>query len=214
MTDNVHVKGDLKSDVINVSRYIDGTKLEDLLDETWSKSQDQVVNGSYTFTKNITVTNSTVYGYLNGKKITSLLTTTTEQEVTAPKTFTENLTILNTNLTLNNFTINGMNIPDDIVTGKSNQTIYGKKRFNRLGFRDLEISGSVDGVNITDFNKNKMTVTTDQVINSTAIFESGFASNSDVEVGGLVDGVNLTAMERNVDTDGKTTVINGIPYYI
>ena len=175
------------------------------------------MNGSYTFTKNITVTNSTVYGYLNGKKIRSLLTTTTEQEVTAEKTFIETLTILNTNLTLNNFTINGMNIPDDIVIAKSNQTIYGKKRFNRLRFKDLEISGSVDGVNVTDFNKNKMTVTTDQVINSTTIFESGFSSNSDVKVGGLVDGVNLTAMESNVDTDGKTTIITGITlliYYI
>ena len=147
----------MTSTVINVSRYIDGTKLEDLRKETWSKSNDQVINATYTFTKNLTVTESKIHGHLNGKRISSLLTTTTEQEIAAPKTFTEDL-VLNTSLALINFTINQLNIPDDIVTTKSNQTVYGKKKFNRLALEDLEITGRVDGVNIEDFNKNKMTV--------------------------------------------------------
>ncbi len=123
------------------------------------------------------------------------MTTNTRQNVTGKKLFAEEFTIYG-NITTKNFTINGMNIPEDLVLKSSNQIISGSKVFkSRVKFgKSVAVDGLVNGKDLMKFSRGVVTLATDQTIVGKKTFARGFHVDSDVRVDGLVDGVNLTEL--------------------
>ena len=55
--------------------------------------------------------------------------------------------------------------------------------------------------------QKKMSVSQNQNISGSILFNSGLNIYSDITVGGLVDGINLTGLKEDVDKNGKEQVI-------
>ena len=189
---------------------IDGVNLTHLKENTWSKSQEQILNGNYQINNNLSVIeNLTISGDLNGTPINRFMTTNTEQMITGEKTFMSDLHF-NDSISLDNFTMNGYTIPDDFVSRDGDQTINGNKIFKNItAEQGINIQGLIDDVNVTSFDANKMTQTTDQTITSGIVFNSGINVNSDLSTAGLIDGINLTAFQNDIMNLGKKQVISG-----
>jgi len=203
LTKSLTVDGNFTTDTLEVSGLIDGTNITDLNARTLKKSANQTIHGIYNFTEDITL-NTAQVERINNRNVSSFMTTNTEQIVTGMKTFNDNVTV--DRLSLENFTVNGLRIPEDVVTSDGNHTITGKKEFGDVEIKNLELHGLLNGVNVTMFNRNKMTLTTDQVIQS-VVFSNGFFTSSGITVGGVVDGVNLTDIGR--DRSNEVEQIHG-----
>ena len=210
MSKSISIKANATITDVTVDGLVDGTNLTDLNNRAWSKTKEQILQGQYNITKNVTiVADVNVTGKINGISVDSLMTTNTEQTILGLKSFANNVSVLN-NVTLKNFTLNSFDIPKDVVTTHSTQSITGVKKFkDDVVLQVLESDGLIDGVNVTDFNTYKMTLTTTQEIPTNMTFNSGFMTTSDITVGGLVDGVNLTALNEDLMMAGKTQVITG-----
>lgn len=138
------------------------------------------------------------------------MTTNTEQRVTGKKIFKEDITILG-NITMNNFTVNRLRIPEDLVLRGANKKIEGKKSFaSPVRFRkSLEVNGLVNGKNLSHFSRRVLTLSTDQIITGKKTFLNGFTVNGNLDVNGLVDGVNLTKLDLDAVRINKNETIKG-----
>ena len=56
---------------------------------------------------------------------------------------------------------------------------------------------------MSDFDEKRMSVSQNQNISGSMLFNSGVDIYSDIIMGGLVDGVNLTVLKEYVDNSGR-----------
>ena len=61
---------------------------------------------------------------------------------------------------------------------------------------------------MSDFDEKRMSVSQNQNISGSMLFNSGVDIYSDITVGGLVDGVNLTVLKEYVDKSGREQIIS------
>ncbi|XP_065649576.1 uncharacterized protein LOC100199482 isoform X2 [Hydra vulgaris] len=197
----------LVSNLTFVNGYVDGTNISNLKINSWRKSTNQNITGCFTFKKLSVTGNLTVNGKINDISIDNLMTTNTEQTVTGSKSF-YNEFVVASDLTLKNFTLNGLMFPDDLIKRSGVQTISGYKTFKNLEFnKPVIINALIDQVNITDFNINKVTTSGAQNITQKVIFQNGFTVTSDVIIKGLVDGTNLDKIKENIEASMGDQII-------
>ena len=136
------------------------------------------------------------------------MTTNTEQTISGSKKFQSGLEISN-DILMKNFTLNSLDIPKDLVRKTGNITISGNKNFTSdVKFASpINILGKLNEVILSDFNEKRMSVSQNQNISGSILFNSGLDIYSDITVGGLVDGVNLTGLKEDMDKNGKEQII-------
>ena len=192
---------------------IDGVNLTDLNSRTWKRNGNQTFYGRYTFVRNLTAMKDlNVKGLINGLHIPNdVMTTTTTQVVTGVKTFKEDLVVVG-NITTKNYTFNSINIPDDLVLKSKDQIIKGKKTFKGdvTFLSDVEVNGTVNGKDLSEFSGRVVTLSTDQEITGKKTFTTGFNVIGDLQVNGLIDGINLTEFIEDAVTLDTSQNITGI----
>ncbi|XP_066917785.1 uncharacterized protein [Clytia hemisphaerica] len=184
-----------------VTGLVDGTNITDLHQHGLQNTVAQTITGQYTFNEVVNFTRDlTVENQINDLYINEILTKTRNQTISGHLNFTDNVLIRNENLELYNNTVNGIRF-ENVLTLNTEQIISGRKTYIGVNFRTLETVGKVDGVNISDFAANKVSVTGSDILTKSIIFTNGFNVSSDVNVGGYVDGANITALWQSANSD-------------
>ncbi len=92
-------------------------------------------------------------------------------------------------------TVNGLNIPRDVVLLSTNQTIKGVKKFEEdlvvLADIDAEPNVTIDNVDVSELALNAVYLNQSQTIRSRVRF-SNVTANSDVVIDGLVNDLNIS----------------------
>lgn len=176
------------------------------------KGYDQDITGKYSFQKDVQFAKAISIGsLLNELSVDDIMTTNTDQNVTASHLFTADVTIIaNQNLKLNSFTVNN-NSFDEIMTVDGNQTITGKKSYSTaVAFQGMYFVTALQGISsVDDFIANKVSKTSNDTITGHVTFGKGFDVSTDVDVGGLVDRVDIKALLENTQQEDSNTLVNG-----
>ena len=175
------------------------------------KGYEQIITGKYSFDEDSQFAETiTIESNLNEHSTDAIMTTSTDQNITASHTFTADvITITKPNLALNSFTINNVSF-DNIMTINGNQSITGIKSYSTVNFNDMNFVNSLQGISsIDDFIANKVSETGDDVITGHVTFDKGFDVGTDVNVGGLVDGVDVKALLESTHQKDNNTLVNG-----
>ncbi|KAG1655562.1 hypothetical protein GQR58_024443 [Nymphon striatum] len=205
----ISVNGD-----IGVGRTVDGIDLSKLRDFCIILSNLTVIDGDVTFHNTVNITDKIyVDGNTNGfnlKEVAEDIVYDDEEKVTisAKKTFLKDLKCKEKFEVTG--TINGFVLPTDFVDLTSNQNISGYKTFTNVKFLNhLNLSGLIDGVNITNLVKSVVTLSTDQNITSHITFTGGIIIAGDliVSVNRTIDGVDVS--DDLVHRNGSSQYITG-----
>ena len=139
-----------------------------------------------------------------------VMTTNTDQRVQGKKVFTKPV-VLNGNMTTVNATINGLNIPDDLVLRNTRQRVTGQKNFSKAVIveESIIVVGKTNGLDLSEFSKRVVTLSSNQTITRKKTFLKGFAVGQNLDVTGLVDGVNLTELDSDAVRINQSEVIKG-----
>ena len=204
------VSRNLETRQIFTNNLIDSVNITNLDEKAWKKSEKQTIEAEFTFKKNVSVSkNITIKGKLNDKEIDGIMTTNTEQTISGSKEFQSGLEISN-DILLKNFTLNSLDIAKDLVRKIGNITISGNKNFTSdVKFvSPINILGKLNEVVLSDFDDKRMSLSQNQTITESMVFNSGLDIYSDITVGGLVDGVNLTGLREDMDKFVKEQIIS------
>lgn len=204
------VSRNLETRQIFTNNLIDSVNITNLDEKAWKKNEEQTIEAEFTFKKNVSVSkNITIKGKLNDKEIDEIMTTNTEQTISGSKEFQSGLEISN-DILLKNFTLNSLDIPKDLVRKTGNITISGNKNFTSdVKFASpIKILGKLNEVVLSDFDDKRMSLSQNQTITESMVFNSGLDIYSDITVGGLVDGVNLTGLREDMDKSVKEQIIS------
>lgn len=107
----MNIAGQFNTGNLTTTGLIDGTNITELNTKTLKRSINQTITGNFTLTKDVTFQNANVEK-LNNRHVTSFMTTNTEQMVSGVKTFNDAVSI--DRVTMRNFTLNGLRIPEVI----------------------------------------------------------------------------------------------------
>lgn len=204
------VSRNLETRQIFTNNLIDSVNITNLDEKAWKKNEEQTIEAEFTFKKNVSVSkNITIKGKLNDKEIDGIMTTNTEQTISGSKEFQSGLEISN-DILLKNFTLNSLDIAKDLVRKTGNITISGNKNFTSdVKFvSPINILGKLNEVVLSDFDDKRMSLSQNQTITESMVFNSGLDIYSDITVGGLVDGVNLTGLREDMDKSVKEQIIS------
>ena len=204
------VSRNLETRQIFTNNLIDSVNITNLDEKAWKKNEEQTIEAEFTFKKNVSVSkNITIKGKLNDKEIDEIMTTNTEQTISGSKEFQSGLEISN-DILLKNFTLNSLDIAKDLVRKIGNITISGNKNFTSdVKFvSPINILGKLNEVVLSDFDDKRMSLSQNQTITESMVFNSGLDIYSDITVGGLVDGVNLTGLREDMDKSVKEQIIS------
>ena len=204
------VSRNLETRQIFTNNLIDSVNITNLDEKAWKKNEEQTIEAEFTFKKNVSVSkNITIKGKLNDKEIDEIMTTNTEQTISGSKEFQSGLEISN-DILLKNFTLNSLDIAKDLVQKIGNITISGNKNFTSdVKFvSPINILGKLNEVVLSDFYDKRMSLSQNQTITESMVFNSGLDIYSDITVGGLVDGVNLTGLREDMDKSVKEQIIS------
>ena len=204
------VSRNLETRQIFTNNLIDSVNITNLDEKAWKKNEEQTIEAEFTFKKNVSVSkNITIKGKLNDKEIDEIMTTNTEQTISGSKEFQSGLEISN-DILLKNFTLNSLDIAKDLVRKIGNITISGNKNFTSdVKFvSPINILGKLNEVVLSDFDDKRMSLSQNQTITESMVFNSGLDIYSDVTGGGLVDGVNLTGLREDMDKSVKEQIIS------
>ena len=204
------VSRNLETRQIFTNNLIDSVNITNLDEKAWKKSEKQTIEAEFTFKKNVSLSkNITIKGKLNDKEIDEIMTTNTEQTISGSKEFQSGLEISN-DILLKNFTLNSLDIAKDLVRKTGNITISGNKNFTSdVKFvSPINILGKLNEVVLSDFDDKRMSLSQNQTITESMVFNSGLDIYSDITVGGLVDGVNLTGLREDMDKSVKEQIIS------
>ena len=204
------VSRNLETRQIFTNNLIDSVNITNLDEKAWKKNEEQTIEAEFTFKKNVSVSkNITIKGKLNDKEIDEIMTTNTEQTISGSKEFQSGLEISN-DILLKNFTLNSLDIPKNLVRKTGNITISGNKNFTSdVKFvSPIKILGKLNEVILSDFDDKRMSLSQNQTITESMVFNSGLDIYSDITVGGLVDGVNLTGLREDMDKSVKEQIVS------
>jgi len=194
-----------------VSGLVDGTNLTELNERSLKKNKEQTISGQYTF-KNVTKFFEDVHieDSINNIRFEEVITTSTQQNITANLVFKDNVTITN-NVQFNQFTLNGIDV-DSIMTKGDQQTVTGSKTYTSpIEFKNVHLDGLLNSVDIAEYANSKVSLTKNEVVTGHIRFAEGFTVNSDVLVDGFVDGVNITALFESLNADkSKDETVSGL----
>lgn len=204
------ISRNLETRQIFTNNLIDSVNITNLDEKAWKKNEEQTIEAEFTFKKNVSVSkNITIKGKLNDKEIDEIMTTNTEQTISGSKEFQSGLEISN-DILLKNFTLNSLDIAKDLVRKTGNITISGNKNFTSdVKFvSPINILGKLNEVVLSDFDDKRMSLSQNQTITESMVFNSGLDIYSDITVGGLVDGVNLTGLREDMDKSVKEQIVS------
>ena len=124
---------------------VDQVNLTHFNDNSLQNNKQMTVTGKYSFTGNTTFQDVVeVDSEMNGLPFDDIMTTSTQQNITATHAFADTVTIKNQNLDIHNFTINGVSM-EMVMTKSGKQTITGNKSFKEVSFDNMAFRGSVQG---------------------------------------------------------------------
>ncbi|XP_047132017.1 uncharacterized protein LOC100213957 isoform X1 [Hydra vulgaris] len=157
---------------LTMATTINGVDFKEFSQNLVQTNKDQTVVGDTVFQNgfsvlsNIHVSNhSIVNGLINGVNISNLNETTLKtngNQVIGSKTFTGTLTV-------NDLTVfekvNGINLPDDLLTKSTEQTVLGQKTFlsSLKTVNDVTVEKLINNVNTSDLFSSSLLINSNQV---------------------------------------------------
>ncbi|KAG1655564.1 hypothetical protein GQR58_024443 [Nymphon striatum] len=182
-----------------------------------------IILGYKTFTNVKFLNHLNLSGLIDGVNITNLVksvvTLSTDQNITSHITFTGGIIIAGDLIVSVNRTIDGVDVSDDLVhRNGSSQYITGKKIVQNLTFEnELDItkrliSDDIDGVDISKLFENRVTLTTDQ--NVTGPWVLGNNTILNLVVTGNLNGHNITEFLNDIMSTTKDQVVTGIKHFL
>eukprot|EP00794_Sanderia_malayensis_P005492 gene5492-6177_t len=201
----------IRGDVI-FQKDVNGINVTNLLSDAMLKSEEQVlcankiftsINGTYINSK-LTAKNLKSVGLINGVNIRKLnenvVRISTNQVLHGNYSFSNHVSF-DGNI-ISNGLVNNINVTRDIVTKKDDQVIIGYKEFENLNAnKSIEVTGTVDGVDLSEFAKSRVTLSTNQNITGIKQFESR------VKILGDLNMVN-NAKINNIDVSKDLILLN------
>ena len=189
-------------DPIQISGLVNDINITGFSQNVVTKSTNQTILGEKIFkefkSKRIDVWNDiNVRGLINEIDLSELDKRTVriygKHIIDGIKAFTKKTTFEGSLIV--NGTVNGFEIPQDLVLLSGNQTVHGKKTFKN-GIRiegDLSVSpgSTVDGVDVSELAKNAVYLNKNQIISSPIQFATDLHIPG-MRINGLVNGVNIS----------------------
>ena len=168
---------------VNFKDWVNSLNITNLFTDVMSKSKDQVITGRKVFAseEGIRVTGGLVAGdigvggLIDGVNITALdiqaVKLSGDQDLYGEYIFL-NRTNFNDGIQVNGL-LNGINISSDVMLTRGDQKITGTKSFNELVVNgSIEITGKIDGVDVSEFANSRVTLSTNQTISGQLTFAS------------------------------------------
>lgn len=145
----------------------------------------------------------------------SVVTLSTEQNITSLLNFTGDAHIEGDLIVSEERTVDGVDVSDDLVCrdGPEEQFIIRTKSFTRVQMKALTVTHNiicdhVDGVDISELYRQRISLTTAQDINIPWVF--GNNTVNDLEVTGLVNGINITEFVEDIMSLTKDQWVTGV----
>ena len=184
---NVEVLSNLTSS--NTSQ-INNIDFSEFIASAAKKDQLNVINGSLTYHNKIEIENLTT-STIDNINISDILTTNTNQTITSTLHFDSVKTKdIELSELINN--INLTNLYLDTLKKNGNQTVFAKYIFlNNIHINgNVTVNGSINDVNLQEFNQDVVHLSGDEVISGTKVF--GNVTFGNVSFINTVNGINLT----------------------
>ncbi|XP_014676217.1 PREDICTED: uncharacterized protein LOC106816174 [Priapulus caudatus] len=197
-TDGISVPGDM-----TVAGMVDGVSLTSELDARIVKlSSAQTITAPMTFHDQIVIQNDLQSDDINGIDLSAVEADTiyasdSAATVTGTKAFAGNLNIAALQAL---GPVNSLNIPGDFLDVTTNQTVTGVKTFNLVNaLKNINVFGTVDGVDITNFTDEVVTLSTEQTISGVKTFTTDQTVNGAMDVSGLLNGIDINQIVTKVN---------------
>lgn len=169
------------------------------------------------------LSNLDLTGTIDGVNITdlknSVVTLSTDQNLTSHLNFTGGISIAGDLIVSENRTIDGVDVSDDLVyrDGDSDQFVGGTKEFKIISTYDVNVSKdveceSIDGVVVLELFKNRVTLTTDQ--NITVPWNLGNNTIKELVIKGNINGVNFTDFINDIMSTTKDQWVTGSKQFL
>ena len=199
---------------VDIKETLNGINVTELLNDIVYKSRNQTITGKKTFTaengikveSDLTSKNVILKGLINGVNITELDATmvklSTDQILYGHYTFV-NRTVFDEDVNVKGL-LNGVDLSSDVMLTSGDQRSTGVKEFKNMVVNgSIEIDGKVDGVDISEFAKSRVTLSTNQTIYGEKTFEADVtvAGDIDVSAGATVNGIDISEEVLLVDDD-------------
>ncbi|XP_065071330.1 uncharacterized protein LOC135696002 isoform X2 [Rhopilema esculentum] len=209
---NVDVHGS-----VDFKDRVNSLNMTNLFTDVMSKSKDQVITGRKVFAseKGIRVTGGLVAedigvgGLVDGVNVTALdqqaVKLSDDQDLFGEYLFL-NRTNFNDGIQVNGL-LNGINISSDVMLTRGDQKITGTKSFKELVVNgSIEITGKIDGVDVSEFADSRVTLSTNQTIHGQLTFASNVTVKGDVILpeNGTVNGLDVS--EEILTTNGPLII--------
>ena len=188
---------------------ISGVSLRKLESNSLKKTGKQYVSGTKIFQRKIKVAGNINKGTINGINLADfkqrVVTKEGSETINGDITFVQNISFekLSVDGKIDGLTVN------ELMLTSGDQEINGYKTFKEgmKVIKDIEIAGKINGVNVSELNKDVMRISGDQNVSGTLIFNEGFTVNGSINIKGLVNGVDLSELNTSaVSIDGENEI--------
>ncbi|XP_070577256.1 outer membrane protein A-like [Ptychodera flava] len=187
---------------VAVMGTVDGIDISTLEGELVTCSTDQTIPFDTTFADDVTIKGAlSTAGSFNGLDLSGVFNdaviqnSTQDQVITGRKTFQANITIPTGQGFINvEGPLNTLNYFSDLLQLSGNQTILGAKIF-RDGFEvngNLQVDGSVDGVDLDTLDSQLVDITAPESIAGTKTFNGDVTVNGNIVTTGTTNGIDLS----------------------
>lgn len=203
-TNDIEFKGPVTSPGL-----INRVNLRELDSNSLKKTGTQYVSGTKIFEKNIKVAGNINKGTINGISLADfkkrVVTKEGSETIDGVITFAKNLSFENLSV---GGRIDTVKVNELMLTSED-QEVKGYKTFKggMKVIKGIDVAGKINGVNLTELDRDVMRVNGDQNITGTLIFEKGFTVNGSIDIKGLVNGVDISELKtRAVSIDEENEI--------
>jgi len=185
-----------------IKSLLNGIDFNTLFSDVFRKSIPQTVSGRKTVNTILSNGSVTIKTLVNGINLQNLLQSIIpkgdDNIISGNKIFIHNVTIQG-NLICNR-TVNGINLPTDVLTNDERLSLYETQHFNEsVVFEDnLMVHNTIAGVNTSNF----VLLTTDQVLRGDKEFQSDVVVSQDLslEVNRTINNIDFSDLAENIIT--------------
>ena len=197
---------------------VSGVNVSGLLSDVMLKSTEQLITADKIFSSGddvtliasrISLAGIEVSGLLDDVNITELdghaVKIDLSQVLHGAYSFTNHVSFL-TNIATNGL-VNGIRTTN-ILTKYGYQIVAGYKTFRRMRvYRNINITGKVDGVDVSDFGKSRVTISTNQQIIGSKTFQSNVTITGNVDMATNATWNGIDVAKELLQTEGSRVII-------
>ena len=179
-----------------------------LVSDVVTLNANDVITGKKLFKGNVTVRDVEILGKLNNINLSNDVVTLNQDQVISSSRIEFDDFHFNDSLMING-TINGIHVSTDLLRLNINEELTGDKTFAaNLNVGNCNLSGVLDGVNLTLLNKDSMLKGTNQIISGVKTFERPVYAASDLVVNGLIKEIDISKLHNEavkIDSQSATS---------